>query len=513
MFSAKSSTIGRFVSDMALTSRALFDFGSAKVGDAPRQKDTYLLISAMCFILTIDVDQLTFMVAGAIFYICFKKGSLPRSDKFPVRAKKVEDCNLGIDIADNSKLRRQPRLLTQSVRPTGPPPPNVVRLREMRTPTTKPIEQPVFHVVGWEAEVTELLSSIVPTQESHAAVKIIAENVRASIHRSFPEVEVVGCAAGDFRRGKAFNVAVPEVDIVIRIKPDVLINRFTGSRWNTGRISQSNMSKVQKAALRECTEILVSGGKYKFRRSAFGSFEPKVTLLAPNANGDNGVPIDLSINAATPLQNMALLTECERMDPRAKELILLVRRWTKDRGVCHAAKGYLSPYLWSLLTIYFLQVGVEEEGPVLPPLNEFDLSYGFSGKQAIASSESKWLPARRDGQRKSTASLFKEFVCFYSTKFDWCNEAVSIRLGTRSPPNTKLPLHTMACGDVEGRTFVGISIEDPFLTTRNLGVGLNSATFTRSREELQRAHELCSRNASLTELLELWAPPECPEGK
>jgi hypothetical protein len=384
---------------------------------------------------------------------------------------------------------------------------------QARTPTAKPIEQPVFHCVGWDAEVAELLSSIIPTQESIAAVKCIADNVRASIRHSYPEVEVVGFAAGDFRRGKAFGVAVPEVDIVISIKPDVLINRGMGSRRNTGSVNQSTIWKVQKAALRECTDILVSGYSYKFRRSAFGSLEPKVTLLAPNQKGDQGVPIDVTINAATPLHNMALLTECGRMDPRARELILLVRRWTKDRGICHAAKGYLSPYMWSLLAIYFLQVGVEAEGPVLPPLEQFDLSFNLSGKPAAASPQPRLSLTTLVGPRKSTAFLFKEFVRFYSTEFDWRNEAVSIRLGKRSSPSPNLDIHTMERGDADGRTVVGLSIEDPFLTTRNLASCLNSETLARSHEELHRAHDLCSRNASLTELLELWAPesPKCHE--
>ena len=84
---------------------------------------------------------------------------------------------------------------------------------------------------------------------------------------------------------------MPEVDIVISIKSDVLIKRFMGSRWNIGSINHSTI----------CHDILVSGGKYKFRCSALGSLEPKVTLLASNENGDQGVPIDVTINAVIPL--------------------------------------------------------------------------------------------------------------------------------------------------------------------------------------------------------------------
>ena len=80
------------------------------------------------------------------------------------------------------------------------------------------------------------------------------------------------------------------------------------------------------------------------------------------------LPLDVAVNAETPLYAAALLSESAQWDQRAKQLILLVRRWAKDRGICHAAKGYLSPYHWSLLVIYFLQVHPER---VLPPLTSF----------------------------------------------------------------------------------------------------------------------------------------------
>merc|ERR1711953_1274768 len=99
--------------------------------------------------------------------------------------------------------------------------------------------------------------------------------------------------------------------------------------------------------LRACTDELTANPGFKFRRSAFKGQEPKVTLMA-EINGRT-IPIDFSVNTTTPLYNAALLTECGQIEPRAKELILLVRRWAKDRGVSHAAKGHLSPYAWSHL--------------------------------------------------------------------------------------------------------------------------------------------------------------------
>eukprot|EP00927_Polykrikos_kofoidii_P085041 TRINITY_DN9134_c0_g1_i1.p1 TRINITY_DN9134_c0_g1~~TRINITY_DN9134_c0_g1_i1.p1 ORF type:complete len:534 (-),score=87.94 TRINITY_DN9134_c0_g1_i1:276-1877(-) len=489
---------GRFSDEIAKSLRAFLDKW-CNDGITQRQKDRCLLFAAVCVTTSFDRRQFVSMVTGAVFYLFFRKCQTRHST--PVLPPSTSEHQNGHNGHSNDSNE-------DALTKAAPPPSPGVPAREMRTLTTRPIEQPAFEGVGWEAEVAELLKGIMPSSESHAAVERIADNVRASLHHYYPGVEVVGFAAGDFRRGKAFGVAVPEVDIVMSIKPEVLIHRFMESQVEAGRTNNFDVSKVQKSALRECIEILVAGCSYKFRRSAFRGLEPKVTLLSPATNGDQGVPIDLSINASTPLHNMALLTECGRMEPRARELILLVRRWTKDRGVCHATKGYLSPYLWSLLTMYFLQVGVGAEGPLLPPLEQFDLSSCLDGKRASATSEPQWSPAPYAGKKRSTASLFKDFVRFYHTQFDWVNEAVSIRNGKRLPPSDKLPLHILESGGQGQQTQFGISIEDPFTPSRNLGNCLNSATFARSREELKRAHELCSNDASLTDLLELWAPPD-----
>merc|ERR1719265_1650370 len=131
--------------------------------------------------------------------------------------------------------------------------------------------------------------------------------------------------------------------------------------------------KIQKWAIRGCTDRLVATGSFKFRRSAFKGDEPKVTLLAAPSLGlfVESIPMDFSVNVVTPLYNAALLTECGQMEPRAKELILLVKRWAKDRGICHAPKGHLPPYLWGILSIFYLQSGMADDESLLPSLEGF----------------------------------------------------------------------------------------------------------------------------------------------
>merc|ERR550514_2133451 len=166
----------------------------------------------------------------------------------------------------------------------------------------------------------------------------------------------MGFASGDISRGHAFGVAIPEVDIVVSVDPKAIVSRL---RCRLAKGSQTSelldMRKLQKSAIRAFTDLLVSKGGFKFRRSAFRGYEPKVTLLAPTSLGitEYAIPLDFSVNTVIPFYNAALLTECGQIDARARSLILLVKRWAKDRGICHAAKGHLHPYAWSLLAIFF----------------------------------------------------------------------------------------------------------------------------------------------------------------
>jgi hypothetical protein len=389
---------------------------------------------------------------------------------------------------------------------------------DFRQPSCQPIEKPSFKATDWEGEVQELLAQISPTAQSDQVVAKLAIAVQKSLSQLIPEVEVVGFASSDVVRGTAFGVAVPEVDLVARTTSQVLVKRVQerpGLRGKAvaqglGKAPPLDAKKLQKSAIRFCTNQLVGNGTFKFRRSAFKGLEPKVTLLAAPSLGvsSESIPIDFSVNSSTPLYNAALMAECGQLEPRTKSLIMLVRRWAKDRGICHAAKGHLPPYAWTLLLIYFMQVGAAE-GPFLPPLADFVAG----GQRATAEAESdndkktsgKWSPPAA-GARTTVGSLFKEFIHFFAKEFSYRNEAVSVRLGRRTPPGPALPLNVVLSDD--GSPQVAPSIEDPFEPTRNLSECSTLGSLARLQEELARAEELCGRSGSLCELLEPWVPPE-----
>lgn len=375
--------------------------------------------------------------------------------------------------------------------------------------TKVPVSLPVFEATGFENQVKELLTQMIATQESEKVIRDLAAHAQTILREIFADVEVVGFASSNFVRGTAFGVAVPDVDLVASINPESLVHQLQLHRCGcvTDRICAR---KLQKSAVRTCTDLLTSKGGLRFRRTAFRGEEPKVTLLVPPTLGlsHQSIPIDFSVNSVLPLHNAALLTECGHIEPRAKALVILVRRWAKDRGICQASMGHMPPYSWTLLCIYFCQVGLQDA--VLPPLTRFKVTSGLAGKtDAHTGAEDDWrAPTHSPVMSMQVGELFREFAQFLLS-VDWSTEVASVRLGKRSPPHLgmELPVILHANGDSE----IGPCVEDPFEPKRNIASGVTEYGAKRLREELLRASDLMSQCAPLAEILVPWTPPSASD--
>jgi len=503
------------------------------------KRNTGLIIAAAaCAILPLEISHLLSMIVGILAYMLLQSLRPDVARPQSARAGKAPPLKPQHPWNASPQARRAGSAAESRAAIGGPTPRSGTRPpaprsgsgtsvgkasshAEVRKPSAMPVQAPTFESEGWEAEVRELLSRIAPTAEGDALVERIARAIQRVIAPIIPEAEVSGFASGSVTGGTAFGVAVPEVDIVINVSPTVLLGRLQGRWLARSAAERLDAQKLRKSAIRACTDRLVGTGIFKFRRSAFRGPEPKVTIVTPSFDASGqGVPFNLSVNALTPLYNTAILTECGRLAPRAKELILLVRRWAKDRGLCHTAKGHLSPYTWTLLVIFFCQVSCDsdEEAPLLPSLEGFSTCSGLMndssriGAPKAPALSPKAADARKCGA-KSAGALFSAFVAFYAKDFDWRKEAVSVRVGRRAAPDQNLPLHIVLDGDSDASQ-VGPSIEDPFEPTQNLGACTNATSLAHLWAELQRAEGLCAAGASLSVLLEPWAPPEvaCGQG-
>eukprot|EP00929_Paragymnodinium_shiwhaense_P007494 TRINITY_DN111415_c0_g1_i1.p1 TRINITY_DN111415_c0_g1~~TRINITY_DN111415_c0_g1_i1.p1 ORF type:complete len:508 (-),score=126.34 TRINITY_DN111415_c0_g1_i1:100-1623(-) len=458
------------------------------------KRKAVVLAAALFVILQFEIYQLVFMVAGAFCYWLTQGAPTPRLKKAAYAGKRASSAGgyCGAN-ASNPTARgaAAKKMCTASPNTPTAAPSSPSERKACKTQTVMPIEAPVFKSAGFDDEVKELLSQIEPNTMSKAAVRELASLVQKTIQHVIPEAKVVGLSPSDFRKSKAFGVAVPEVDVVVNVHPTALARRL-----NTGRL---DAAKLHKAAIRTIAEMLVSAAGFKFRRSAFRGLEPKITLLAPALAGltADSISLDLSVNSTIPFHGNALIANAGRVEAQAKDLILFVRRWARDRGVCHAAKGHLSLYVWTVMAIYFLQVNEDDKGSLLPSLAEME-------KRTITGDGSK-----NDNNEKKAdiGALFKAFVRFYTTTFNWRKEAVSICAARRASPPLEMPLHVIAQDGIE-EVAVAPSIVDPLDKTRNLSESMTRESLVRLKEEFARAAELSQRGASLSELLELWSPPE-----
>jgi len=478
-----------------------------------------LVATLVCTLMPLELSQLAFALIGALAYALLQAfNPSPAKTNCQITAEReYVHRERGMRM---SPQRQPPRKTGSPWKATNPrawpctrvdtrsaeAPEARVAKPEVYQPSSVPVCAPKFASSGWEGEVSELVSQLEPGASDDQAIQRLVAHVQQTITAIFPEVVVSGFAHGNLNAGKAFGVAVPEVDIVANISPASLLQRMQQ------RTPKVDVKKLQKSAVRMCTDRLVAQGGLKFRRSAFRGEEPRVTLLVPSSLGifKDAIPVDFSINSVTPFYTAALLTECGQIEPRAKALILLVKRWAKDRGICHAAKGHLSPYMWSLLAMYFMQVGVDDEGPLLPTLDCFKISSESSVKRNVRRNslppglDAPEKPSTSDMVKLSIGQLFDKFLHFYTQRFNWTGEAISIRAGRRAPPSLDVPLHVVL--DQDGTSRIAPAIEDPFNAGVNLGTIMNPVSLARLHEELSRGSEMCTRGASLSELLQPWVP-------
>ncbi|CAK0889600.1 unnamed protein product [Prorocentrum cordatum] len=445
-----------------LTAAGAMDLGLIKPGGVDASSVSMIAGAMVLSFMPLSASHLICLLAGALLFLA-------------VQALSPSVSRARLPKGKASPARRAPRLQGASrklappviARPVARAPLVASPRSEAWRPSVQPVAAPTFAGQGWDAEVQELLAQLTPTAETHEAVARVAQAVRAVVARVLPGAEVTSFVGASLTSGKAFGVAVPEVDVVISAPYAALVrNRWQGRQPGSGCSAQ----QLRKSAVRACTDRLVSDGGFRFRRSAFRGDEPRVTIVSSPAL--QSVPMNLSVNALTPLCNAMLIAECTRMDPRTQGLVLLVKRWAKDRGLCHVARGHMSLYSWTVLTVFFLQTGA---GGLLPPLAGLETPSGL----AVEGQPGFRAPTMTSNALPdlSVGDLFRAFFRFYGSEFDWRAESVSVRSGERGASGALplLPVHIVV-GDDGKTTEVGPSVEDPFDGTKNIGACTTAAS-------------------------------------
>lgn len=341
----------------------------------------------------------------------------------------------------------------------------------------------------WLDQIQDHLKRLQPSSRAHNNVQRLVESMHTSLTHVLPVESISAIVHGDPTKAQAYRVAVPEIEINIEVKGEDFLKHLPNLQEPQ---DMDAWSRVHKNALRKLVAHLVKQDGFRFRRSSLTSQHPRVTVLTPPDKGifPASVAIDIHINDPRPTHGAELLAWCAKLEPLTKDLVLLVQRWARDRAVSHVAKGYFSPYVWSLLVVFFLQTKGGDDKPSLPPL--------WNSKTCPNS-------GAEEGSTMTIATLFRRFMEFYAEEFDFRTEVVDVISGdrrTRSIP-AKAELT-----DQDGLTMTRPYIKDPLGLVPNFGSSMTAQGVQRLQAELCRASELCAKHHSVSEIFEVWCPPE-----
>ncbi|PCD46336.1 hypothetical protein AU210_001743 [Fusarium oxysporum f. sp. radicis-cucumerinum] len=195
-----------------------------------------------------------------------------------------------------------------------------------------------------------------------------------------------------------------------------------------------------------------------------------------------GLACDMNVNNTLALENTRMVRTYIDIDPRVRELAMIIKYWTRRRIVNDAAfGGTLSSYTWICLIIAFLQL---RSPPVLPALHQSPHKLPKpDGTTPDFADDIDKLAGYGKKNKSSTAELLFQFFRFYAHEFDYDKHVLSVRQGkliTKHEKKWHYAINNQLC------------VEEPFNTSRNLGNTADDYSFRGLHMELRRAFDLIS---------------------
>ncbi|XP_064619135.1 poly(A) RNA polymerase gld-2 homolog A-like isoform X2 [Lineus longissimus] len=194
------------------------------------------------------------------------------------------------------------------------------------------------------------------------------------------------------------------------------------------------------------------------------------------------VECDLNVNNSVGIRNTHLLGAYSRMDWRVRPLVLFTKHWAQFHDINDARKMTISSYSLSMMVLHYLQCGCNP--PVLPSLHKLEPDkYSFE-RDVRTLSLAETLPEFQTKNKETLAELFLGFLEYYACKFDFENDVISIRLGT------KVPKRIIARQSFQGPAaqWKFLCIEEPFDLSNTSRSVYDQYTFMRILQVFKVSH-------------------------
>ena len=196
---------------------------------------------------------------------------------------------------------------------------------------------------------------------------------------------------------------------------------------------------------------------------------------------NSALQVDISIGNNNAVYNTALLKKYLSLDYCVRPLVLVVKKWAKQRGVCDTRNSTLSSYSWTLLVIHFLQIcsppvlpfvdpsevkrdlfTTMEPEPLIPIVDKVESTEHSLGSLLLGFFYYYGVPSSSEA---SSFDLFNHSICFTSSK------KVSVKMNSKNLANSATFEDENNFDDTTNRStpWWRVSMQDPLEFDRDLG--------------------------------------------
>lgn len=208
------------------------------------------------------------------------------------------------------------------------------------------------------------------------------------------------------------------------------------------------------------------------------------------------VEVDMDIDVTFGNDESVLVARLIRQhvteDIRIWNLCVIIKQWAKNRLVCGAFEGFINSLGWVIMVIFFLQ---HIEKPqiaarfIIEKVHDYEEGEGELQEQYNLIKLPSWGKSRQSRARTST--ILTNFFKFFAYEFDFCNEAISLRLDRRVSTSVIVGHHANWA----------LYIEHPLKVKENIVGYVESHGMRTTMDELKRAANICQTQGDLRLIL------------
>jgi len=353
-------------------------------------------------------------------------------------------------------------------------------------------KQPKWNKSVLQRQLRDIYLRLLPAKEEVAMKKKCFKKIQRILRKKFKEsaLHMFGSSANNLGICKNHDI---DLSIEIDVKPSV--EDDTSQSDSEEESQQLDLSKLQVGGGnggerdKPTQQQVVKSMANLLRKNRMSRVIPIPKARVPIVKfiePETGIECDICVNNLLAVENTVMLRKYSEIDPRLKELVILVKHWSKCRGVNGAFKGTLSSYAYVIMAIHLLQT---LQPPILPCLqsNQYQPTVNkiVDGWACQYSGDVEGLFKNYGSMNKLTsAELLYQFFYYWGYRHNYKSSVISIRTGDWLTKQDK-GWTTRKQGDNHL-----ICIEDPFQLSNDLGRVVGRKTIFYLRDEFKRAADI-----------------------